>query len=192
MVLATAYLGAKRSDAPISAPSREAAAAIPAPEPQPQPQAVAAEPVATAAVLVAEESDPKPMPLPASNEHPTKVAKESPASDNSKKALPPPSEKALPSASEKAVPSATDRAELAAIAVKVDAPKAAACTMNFNTIPPSRVALDGRDLGMTPKLGVSVAPGNHVVTFANSGGKKVASAQCKAGEQKTIALHLPM
>jgi hypothetical protein len=64
--------------------------------------------------------------------------------------------------------------------------------MNFNTIPPSRVALDGRDLGMTPKLGVSVPPGTHVVTFANAGGKKVTSAPCKPGEQKTVSMRLPI
>ena len=53
-----------------------------------------------------------------------------------------------------------------------------------------RIALDGRDLGMTPKLNVSVPPGTHVVTFANAEGKKVTSASCKPGEQKTVSMRL--
>ncbi len=175
--LAAAILGAKRRHAPTSAPSREVAAAIPAPEPQAQPEAVAAAPIATAAAVPTPETPERtPSPSPAATEHPSKVAKEAPPAENPKNAL----------------PSASDRAELAAIAVKVGAPKAAACTMNFNTIPPSHIALDGRDIGMTPKLGVSVPPGTHVVTFANAGGKKVTSAPCKPGEQKTVSMRLPM
>jgi hypothetical protein len=67
-----------------------------------------------------------------------------------------------------------------------------ACTLNLNTIPASRVAIDGRDLGMTPKIGISVQPGTHVVMFENAGGKKITSAQCKAGEQKTVTIRLPI
>ena len=37
-----------------------------------------------------------------------------------------------------------------------------------------------------------VQPGTHVVMFANEGGKKVTSAQCKAGEQKTVVVRLPI
>jgi hypothetical protein len=173
--LAAAFFGVKRGVAPISAPSREVAAAIPAPEPQAQPEAVPADPIAAAAAIPTPETpEPTPSPSPAATEHPSKMAKVSPPADNHKDAQ----------------PSASDRAELAAIALQVGAPKAAACTMNFNTIPPSRITLDGRDLGMTPKLGVSVPPGTHVVTFANAGGKKVTSAPCKPGEQKTVSMRL--
>ena len=175
--LAAAFLGAKRGNTPTSAPSREVAAAIPAPEPRAQPEAVASDPIATAAAVPAPETpEPTPSHSPAATEHPSKVAKESPSAENHKNAQ----------------PSASDRADLAAIALQVGAPKAAACTMSFNTIPASRIALDGRDLGMTPKLGVSVPPGTHVVTFANAGGKKVTSAPCKPGEQKTVSMRLPM
>jgi hypothetical protein len=66
------------------------------------------------------------------------------------------------------------------------------CTLNLNTIPASRVTLDGRELGMTPQLGISVQPGSHIVMFANEGGKKVTPAPCKAGEQKTVVLRLPI
>jgi hypothetical protein len=174
--LAAAFFGAKRGAPPTSAPSREVAAATRAPEPQAQPEAVASNPIATAAAVPAPETpDPTPSPSHAATERPSKGVKESAATE-----------------SKNAQPSASDRAELAAIALQVGAAKAAACTMNFNTIPPSRVALDGRDLGMTPKLGVSVPPGTHVVTFANAGGKKVASASCKPGEQKTVSMRLPI
>jgi hypothetical protein len=175
--LAAAFFGVKRGNAPTAAPSREVAAAIPAPEPRAQPEAVASDPVATAAAVPAPLTpEPTPSPSPAT-ERTSKVVKASPPAESHK---------------EDAQPSASDRAELAAIALQVGAPKAAACTMNFNTIPPSRVALDGRDLGMTPKLGVSVPPGTHVVTFANAGGKKVTSAPCKPGEQKTVSMRLPI
>jgi hypothetical protein len=174
--LTAAFFGAKHGAAPTSAPSREVAAAIPAaPESQAHPKAVAAASIAAAAVIPTPETpEPTPSPSPAATEHLSKVTTEAPPAENHKDAL----------------PSASDRAELAAIALKVGAAKAAACTMNFNTIPPSRVALDGRDLGMTPKLGVSVPPGTHVVTFAHAGGKKVTSAPCKPGEQKTVSMRL--
>jgi hypothetical protein len=174
VALTAAFFRAKRGDAPTSAPSSEVAAAIPA---QVQPEAVATDPIATAAAVPTPETpEPTPSPSPAATVHPSKVAKESPPAQDHNSAP----------------PSSSERAELAAIALKVGAPKAAACTMNFNTIPPSRVALDGRDLGMTPKLGVSVPPGTHVVTFANAGGKKVTSAPCKPGEQKTVSMRLPI
>src|SRR5213075_435564 len=83
-------------------------------------------------------------------------------------------------------------AERPKVAALSPAPNPAACTLNLNTIPASRVALDGRDLGMTPKSGISVQPGTHGVLFANEGGKKVTSAQCKAGEQKTVMMRLPI
>src|SRR5262249_6369712 len=115
----------------------------------------------------------------------------------------------------KAASSPSNKAELAAapasVAAKAEAPKAeaeeaeapkagaqksapnpAACTLNLNTIPASRVAIDGRELGMTPKIGVSVQPGMHIVVFVSEGGKKVTSAQCKAGEQKTVIMKLPI
>jgi hypothetical protein len=74
------------------------------------------------------------------------------------------------------------------------APKAAApsggCTLNFNSIPASRIVLDGRPLGMTPKMGVSASAGSHSVLFVADGNKKSTSATCKAGETKTVAVRL--
>jgi hypothetical protein len=73
-------------------------------------------------------------------------------------------------------------------------PKAAApsggCTLNFNSIPASRVVLDGRPLGMTPKVGVAASAGSHSVLFVAEGTKKSTSATCKAGETKTVAVRI--
>ena len=48
--------------------------------------------------------------------------------------------------------------------------------MNLNAIPVSNVLLDGRPMGQTPRMGVSVPPGSHTVVFVNSGqGQRVAA-----------------
>jgi serine/threonine-protein kinase len=84
----------------------------------------------------------------------------------------------------------------AAKAEPAEAPKASAagsgpCTLNFNSIPASRIVLDGRPLGMTPKMGVSASAGSHSVLFVADGGtKKSTSATCKAGETKTVAVRI--
>ena len=52
----------------------------------------------------------------------------------------------------------------------------------------SKVVLDGRPLGSTPKVGVSVSAGSHTVTFITADGKKSVTVQVKAGETKTAAV----
>lgn len=65
------------------------------------------------------------------------------------------------------------------------------CTLNINSIPVSNVVLNGRPLGGTPKLGVSVSAGSHTVVFIHPEyGKKSTKASCKAGETKTVAMRL--
>jgi serine/threonine-protein kinase len=62
-------------------------------------------------------------------------------------------------------------------------------TLNINSIPVSKVVLDGRPLGSTPKVGVSVSAGSHTVTFIHPElGKKSVTVQVKAGETKTAAV----
>lgn len=71
------------------------------------------------------------------------------------------------------------------------APVAAAGTgtLNINSIPVSKVVLDGRPLGSTPKVGQSVSPGSHTVTFIHPEfEKKTVSVVVKAGETKTAAV----
>ena len=62
------------------------------------------------------------------------------------------------------------------------------CTLNANSIPPSKVLVDGRAVGLTPKVGISVAAGTHTVIFVSDRGRKTSSASCKAGETKTVAI----
>jgi hypothetical protein len=191
-LFAVVYFGSKRSEHTNSAPTKEVAAANPAAETQVQPASVAAEPaINTAAVPTMESPESKPeqaapsppdKPEPAAARAPVAAKREAPKVEAPKVEAPKaeaPKAEAASTEAPKAAPPKT-------------APNPAACTLNFNTIPPSRVALDGRDLGMTPKLGVAVQPGMHVVTFANAEGKKVTSTQCKAGEQKTVALRFPI
>jgi serine/threonine-protein kinase len=62
-------------------------------------------------------------------------------------------------------------------------------TLNINSIPVSKVVLDGKPLGSTPKVGVSVPAGNHTVTFIHPElGKKSVTVAVKAGETKTAAV----
>lgn len=94
-----------------------------------------------------------------------------------------------------ATPAATTRP---APAAKAPAPKptpAAApsgnCTLNINSIPVSNVVLNGRPLGSTPKLGISVSAGSHTVLFIHPElGRRTARTSCKAGETKTVAIRL--
>jgi serine/threonine-protein kinase len=62
-------------------------------------------------------------------------------------------------------------------------------TLNINSIPVSKVVLDGRPLGSTPKVGVSVPAGSHTVIFIHpEKGKQTVTVTVKAGETKTAAV----
>ena len=62
-------------------------------------------------------------------------------------------------------------------------------TLNINSIPVSKVLLDGRPLGSTPKVGISVSAGSHTVTFIHpEKGRKSLSVTVKAGQTKTAAV----
>lgn len=73
-----------------------------------------------------------------------------------------------------------------------DPSAAGQATLNINSIPPSNAVLDGKPLGPTPKMGVSVSAGAHTVTFINSDQnlKKTVSVTVKAGETKAVAAKL--
>jgi hypothetical protein len=69
------------------------------------------------------------------------------------------------------------------------APLPAMTTLSLNSIPIANVVLDGRPLGSTPKLGVSVTPGNHVVVFVHAElGRRVQSVNVPAGGRQTVAV----
>jgi hypothetical protein len=70
-----------------------------------------------------------------------------------------------------------------------DKPASGNGTLNINSIPVSKVVLDGKPLGSTPKVGVSVSAGSHTVTFIHpEKGKKSVTVNVKAGETKTAAV----
>lgn len=64
--------------------------------------------------------------------------------------------------------------------------------LNINSIPASRVILDGVPKGSTPLVGVSVSPGRHTVVFMHpSHGRKVRSVNVQAGKTATAAVRFP-
>jgi serine/threonine-protein kinase len=98
---------------------------------------------------------------------------------------------APPSPAAVAAAAAAKEARDAAKADKANAAPAAggSGTLNINSIPVSKVVLDGRPLGSTPKVGVSVPAGNHTVTFIHPElGKKSVTVAVKPGETKTAAV----
>jgi hypothetical protein len=181
------YFAATRGEGSRSEPSREVAAANvltqQAPEPKPAPSLVATEPKKDEPPSVST-ANPKSEAANTAPSEPPKAKRESSSAERSKSASVSPSNKTEPAAAKAEAPEAEGP--------KSAAQTTAACTLNLNTIPASHVTLDGRDLGMTPKSGVSVPPGTHVIMFANDGGKKFTTAQCKAGEQKTVVVRLPI
>lgn len=60
--------------------------------------------------------------------------------------------------------------------------------VNVNSIPVTKVLIDGRPIGTTPKLRVPVAPGSHKVQFIHPNlGRKTISVTLSAGETKTVS-----
>lgn len=65
-------------------------------------------------------------------------------------------------------------------------------TLNINSIPVSSVLLDGRPLGMTPKMGISVPAGPHTITFIHKEhGRKSSTVNVKPGSVATAAVRFP-
>ncbi len=64
--------------------------------------------------------------------------------------------------------------------------------LNINSIPPSTCFVDGRSLGSTPRMHVSVKPGTHTVKFVNSdeGLTKSITVSVGAGETKLAVAKL--
>lgn len=62
-------------------------------------------------------------------------------------------------------------------------------TLNFNSIPSSTVVLDGRPLGQTPVMGVSVESGPHNVVFVHpERGRKVVQVSVDSGAKRTVSV----
>ncbi len=83
----------------------------------------------------------------------------------------------MPSASVSSAPAATSSAS------------SPVATLNINSIPVSMVILDGKPIGSTPKVGLSVPVGSRTVVFVHPVmGKKSTTVTLKAGETKTAAV----
>lgn len=61
-------------------------------------------------------------------------------------------------------------------------------TLNINAIPVSQIVLDGRPMGSTPKMGVSVPAGSHTVVFINGTDRKSQSVSVAAGQTKVVVV----
>jgi hypothetical protein len=77
------------------------------------------------------------------------------------------------------------------VATPAPAPKPAPAatgggTLNINAIPKASVILDGRPLGITPKVGVSVGAGPHTVILVKDGQRVTKSVNVKAGATATV------
>jgi eukaryotic-like serine/threonine-protein kinase len=65
-------------------------------------------------------------------------------------------------------------------------------TLNINSIPVSNVILDGRPMGSTPKVGLSVTAGNHTVVFVHpEHGRKTRVVNVPTGGSATAAVRFP-
>jgi len=90
-----------------------------------------------------------------------------------------------------------EKAEGTDAPAKAESPKKEAAAtgeafLTLNSLPASTVVLDGKPLGMTPQVKVSVAPGSHKVMFVNSEQslKKTVTVDVKAGETKPVIAKL--
>ena len=65
------------------------------------------------------------------------------------------------------------------------------CRIDLRSVPDSTVSVDGRKVGMTPKLDFVASPGPHFVVFEHPvHGKLTTSVECKAGETKSVNVSL--
>ena len=72
------------------------------------------------------------------------------------------------------------------------APAGGKGTLNINSIPVSRVILDGVPKGTTPVTGVKVSPGTHTVVFMHpTHGRKVRAVTVQPGKTATAAVRFP-
>jgi serine/threonine protein kinase len=155
---------------PTNAPSGLPSSIVPLVSPSaagPGPRAHAEPPMPTSVLLVA--------PALATRSAPKSVAR--PAAPVEYNAPPGPLASAAPIA-----PRADERSTAA---------RAPNCTLNFTSMPPCAVALDGVPLGTTPLLGISTSSGSHAVTFTHSEqGTKVMTVSCRPDEVKQVAVRL--
>ncbi len=64
--------------------------------------------------------------------------------------------------------------------------------LNINSVPASSVVLDGKPIGQTPQVHVTVSAGSHQIVFVNAdqGLKKQVTVTVGSGETKVAAVKL--
>jgi serine/threonine-protein kinase len=94
-----------------------------------------------------------------------------------------------PSAPRQASPPTAPRVAAAPSPAPAAPKPAAGGTLNLSSTPVSNVILDGRPLGPTPKMGVSVTPGTHTVIFVHAEhGRKAKSVTVGAGKTVPVSV----
>jgi len=85
-------------------------------------------------------------------------------------------------------PAAAQASPTATVSQQASAPG----ILNVNSIPVSNAILDGRPLGSTPKMGLSVAAGAHTVVFVHpEHGRKMVTITVEAGQTAIAATRFP-
>jgi serine/threonine-protein kinase len=113
---------------------------------------------------------------------------------SSQDAAPAPAEKKEPESKPHSTAPAPVKPSTPVAPVEKPAPVAASGkgTLNINSIPMSNVILDGKPLGQTPKVGVSVSPGPHTVIFVHpEHGRKAKSVTVEAGKTAAAIVRFP-
>lgn len=94
---------------------------------------------------------------------------------------------ALPREVETGSPAPTAPAAPASPAPQAASHAVGGAFLNLNSIPISNVVLDGRPVGSTPLMGLSVKPGTHTVTFVHPElGRKTSVVTTEAGQRQAV------
>ena len=111
------------------------------------------------------------------------AAVETPPDDGKKNPEPPTSPGKHPTTTAAPTPTPTPTPKPTPVAKEPPVAASGKGTLNINSIPVSNVILDGKPLGQTPKVGISVSPGPHTVIFVHPEmGRKAKSVTVEAGK----------
>jgi hypothetical protein len=73
---------------------------------------------------------------------------------------------------------------------KTEATASGNCTLSIDSTPAAHLTLDGRPVGNTPRMGMSIPAGTHSLMFVSERGKRATIVTCKSGEQKAVNVQL--
>jgi hypothetical protein len=65
--------------------------------------------------------------------------------------------------------------------------------LDITGLPPTKVLVDGKEVGTTPVSGLKLAPGNHDVTFVDeSSGNRTMTVSIEPGQGRTVTSNRPV